>query len=196
MQLTGEQGCSEEVHTMEPEQHAKHHELLRPGSSSSNGTWTWSGDLLAKGTCCSFTCCSSLTFKPGTLFLHRCPQVMKTVQGDFSSLHRNSQRRQHLEKKKAEVPHTLTQLCNWCYGLVISEVLTENMSEKKKITFLLSTFTTKNKGRSEKSSVLFPPHMSLLNLTEDLTKAPDKSQGNNSSRLSSKSLVPLVRVHR
>lgn len=72
----------------------------------------------------------------------------------------------------------------------------ENMAEKKKNPSQLSTFTTKIKCRTEKSSLLFLPHMSPLNLTQDLTKTPHKSQGNNSSCLSSKSLVPLVGVGR
>lgn len=176
--------------------------------------------------CCSFTCFSSLPFKPGTLFLHRCLKVLKTVQRNFSSLYCKSQSRQHLERKKAQAPHTLqkcvTEVMVWsgkkeadgyfvCLPLRsvtkteswkatvlsvknLSEVLTENMAEKKNNPFPLSTFATKNKGRTEKSCLLFPPHTSPLNLTQDFTKNPHKSQENHSSCLSSKSLVPLVKV--
>lgn len=51
----------------------------------------------------------------------------------------------------------------------------ENMAEKekkKKIPFLFPNFTTKNKGRTQKSSLLFPPSYVPFQFNSGLDKKP------------------------
>lgn len=54
----------------------------------------------------------------------------------------------------------------------LSEVFIENRAEKNPTLSVVNLHKKKNKGRTEKSSLLFPPHMFPLNLTQDLTKNP------------------------
>lgn len=116
--------------------------------------------------CCSFTCFSSLLFKPGTLFLHRCLEVMKTVRGFFSSLYHNSQSRKCLERKKAQVPCTLREC--------VTEVMVWSVTKEANGYFVCLSWRSVTKTESWKATVLSSKSLSKV-LMENTAEKKKKS---------------------